>query len=228
MATVFVTGGTGYVGRALIPALVAHGHAVHALARAGSAARVPAGAHVVTGDALEAATFAAAIPPAATIVHLVGTPHPNPSKAAEFARVDVGSVRAITAAAKIARANHVVYVSVAQPAPAMHAYVAARAQGEALLRAAAIPATFLRPWYVLGPGHRWPLLLVPCYALGRLVPAWRATAIRLGLVTLADMVATLVAAVARPPPQGVTIVDVPGIARARWARDDRHRGEERR
>ena len=33
----------------------------------------------------------------------------------------------------------------------MHAYIAARTQGEALVRATGIPATILRPWYVLGP-----------------------------------------------------------------------------
>ena len=228
MTTVFVTGGTGYMGRALIPALLARGHAVHALARPDAQARVPQGARAVTGDALDATTFAAAIPRGATIVHLVGTPHPNPSKAAEFERVDLGSIRATVTAAKAANAAHLVYVSVAQPAPTMHAYVAARAQGEALVRAADVPATFVRPWYVLGPGHRWPIVLVPFYALARLVPAWRPTAVRLGLVTLAQMVTTLVAAVERPPPSGVTIVDVPGIRRAQWPLCHHHGGEEAR
>ena len=93
-ATVFVTGGTGYIGRPLIETLLARGHAVHALARAGSQDRAPAGATIAVGRPLDAATFAYAIPPSATIVHLVGTPHPNPSKAAEFERVDLASIRA--------------------------------------------------------------------------------------------------------------------------------------
>lgn len=221
MTTVFVTGGTGYVGGSFIPALLARRHEVHALARPGSQARVPAGAQVAAGDALDSSTFASAIPPRATIVHLVGTPHPNPAKAAEFERVDLASIRASATAAQAAAAAHVVYVSVAQPAPVMHAYVAARARGEALVRATGIPATFVRPWYVLGPGHRWPALLLPCYAFARLVPAWRDTAARLGLVTLAQMVTTLVAAVEQPPASGVTIVDVPGIRRAQCNRHGR-------
>ena len=36
----------------------------------------------------------------------------------------------------------------------MHAYVAARVQGESLVTATGIPATILRPWYVLGPGTK--------------------------------------------------------------------------
>ena len=45
----------------------------------------------------------------------------------------------------------------------------ARAEGEALLRASGIPSTILRPWYVLGPGHRWPLALLPFYWLAALL-----------------------------------------------------------
>jgi hypothetical protein len=50
-------------------------------------ARLPPGANAIPGDALDEATFQHAISACATIVHLVGTPHPNPSKAAEFDRV---------------------------------------------------------------------------------------------------------------------------------------------
>lgn len=214
MTDVFVTGGTGYVGRPLVAELLARGHAVRALVRDGAQAKVPRGARTIVGDALAAATFAAAIPAGATVVHLVGTPHPDPSKAAEFERVDVGSIRATAQAATAARAAHLVYVSVEHPAPVMRAYVAARIEGEAIVHATGIPATILRPWYVLGPGHRWPVVLLPFYALARLVPAWRATAVRLGLVTLGEMVAALVAAVEHPPAHGATIVDVPGIRRA--------------
>ena len=88
---VFVTGGTGYVGRALIPALTARGHRVTMLVRPESTARAPAGTALVTGNALDASTFATSLPRGATLVHRVGTPHPNPSKAAEFERVDLAA-----------------------------------------------------------------------------------------------------------------------------------------
>ncbi|HMF52669.1 MAG TPA: NAD-dependent epimerase/dehydratase family protein, partial [Candidatus Saccharimonadales bacterium] len=51
---ILVTGGTGYVGRHLIPRLVARGHRVRVLARATSVQRVPAEAEAVIGDALDA------------------------------------------------------------------------------------------------------------------------------------------------------------------------------
>jgi uncharacterized protein YbjT (DUF2867 family) len=209
---VFVTGGTGYVGRPLIEALVTRGHRVRALCRAGSVARVPGGATAVVGDALDAESFVSALQPRDTVVQLVGTPHPGPSKAAEFVRVDLGSVRASVAAARRAGVGHFVYVSVAHPAPVMHAYIAARTAGELAIADAGLTATILRPWYVLGPGHRWPVTLLPIYAIASLVPAWRSGAHRLGLVTLRQMIAGLVRAVENPPDEGFRrIVEVPAI-----------------
>jgi uncharacterized protein YbjT (DUF2867 family) len=214
MRHVFLTGGTGYVGRRLIAELLSRGHAVRALARRGSEARLPPGCEAVVGDALDRASFAHAVRPGDTFVQMVGTPHPNPRKAAEFERVDFMSARESVAAARAAGVAHFVYVSVAQPAPAMRAYVGVRARCEAMVREAGLDATFVRPWYVLGPGHRWPYLLVPMYALLERIPATHETARRLGLVTLDDMVAALVQAVERPP-GGIRIVDVPEIRGAR-------------
>jgi hypothetical protein len=61
--------------------------------------------------------------------------------------------------------RHIVYVNVAHPAPLMKAFIEVRKEGEALVKSTGIPATIVRPWYVLGPGHRWPYLLVPVYAV---------------------------------------------------------------
>lgn len=204
------------MGRALVPVLLARGHRVRALARQESAQRIPAGAEAVIGDALEPASFSAALAPADTLVHLIGTPHPSPAKAASFQAVDLPSVDAALAAARAARIEHFVYVSVAQPAPVMRAYIAVRQAGEARIRASGIPATVLRPWYVLGPGHRWPYLLVPFYALFARLPPTREGALRLGLVTLRQMVGALVASI-ESGPQGVRIFDVPAIRAANAA-----------
>ncbi len=213
MNPVFVTGGTGYLGRPLVAALIAKGYPVHALVRPGSEAKLPPGASSIVGNALDAASFADAIPPASTVVHLVGTPHPSPAKAAEFLSIDLASIRATTAAASRARAGHLVYVSAAHPAPVMKAYIAARVEGEALVAATGISATILRPWYVLGPGHLWPYALLPVYAVMSAIPATRDGARRLGLVSRRSMIAALVRAVEEPPAGVVRTVEVPEIRR---------------
>lgn len=211
--TVFIAGGSGYLGSALIPGLMERGHGVRLLTRGHSARRWPAGVETIVGNALDAASFNTAVVGADVYVHLVGVARPSPLKAREFVEVDLASVEIALAAARAAGVNHFVYVSVAQPAPVMRAYVAARARAESLIRASGIPATILRPWYVLGPGHRWPILLLPLYALLARLPATRADARRLRPVSRAQMIAALIAAIEQPA-TGVRIVETAEIAAA--------------
>ena len=207
---VFIAGATGYLGTALAPALLARGHGVTALARKRSAARVDSRCRVVIGDALDGQTFGAAIDGCETFVHLVGSPHPSPRKAALFRSVDLASARESIAAAVSARIDHFVFASVARPAPIMKAYQAARADAEDALRASGLNATILRPWYVLGPGHRWPVALMPVYWLLERLPSTRDTARRLCLVTRPQMIDSLVWSVEHPA-QGIRVIEAPDI-----------------
>jgi uncharacterized protein YbjT (DUF2867 family) len=211
---VFVTGGTGYIGRRLLAALVARRHRVQALVRSGSESKLPPGCKVVVADPFDRTTFAAAIPPCDTFVQLLGVPHPSPRKARHFIDIDLRSATESIAAARAAGVTHFVYVSVAHPAPVMQAYQGARRQAEETLTASGLTHIVIRPWYVLGPGHRWPYLLIPVYWMLERVPSSQATAKRLGLVTLSQMVAALVQAVENPP-SATRIMEVPDIRKAR-------------
>src|SRR5262249_25525943 len=159
-------------------------------------------------------SFAESVAACDTFLQLVGVAHPSPSKAEQFRTVDLASARASAEAAAQTAVRHFVYVSVAQPAPAMKAYVQARAEGEAANRNLGLKATFVRPWYVLGPGHRWPYLLKPAYWIAEHLPRTRETVRRIGLVTLDQMATALVSAVENPA-EGIRIVEVPEIRRAR-------------
>ena len=213
---ILITGGTGYIGQHVIPLLIARGHRVRVLARQSSLARVPAGAMAAIGDALNEDSIASVLRPGDTVIHLIGTPHPSPTKADQFDRVDLMSIRCTVGAAKRVGIDHLVYVSVAQPAPVMAHYLWVRSLGEAMIREAQISATILRPWYVLGPGHWWPKAILPLYKIAELFPPTRATAQRLGLVTIEEFVKALVRAVEDPPRAGhQRLLDVPAIRQAR-------------
>src|SRR5687768_14783887 len=196
---VFVTGATGYLGRHVIPVLLERGHRVVALARTGSEAKAPSGCAIVVGDPFDRWTFVKAIAPGDTFLQLVGVPRPSPAKARQFLEIDLRSACESIAAARSAGVAHFVYVSVAQPAPVMQAYQAARRQAEEMLGASGLRHSVLRPWYVLGPGHRWPYALLPFYWMLEQLPPTRDTARRLGLVTLPQMVSAIVHAIENPP-----------------------------
>ncbi len=211
---VFLTGATGFMGSRLAAELLRRGHRVRALARAGSESKVPTGCQIVHGDALRAETYSTPVSPADTFVHLIGVAHPNPRKAAEFRDIDLKSCQEAVRAATGAGVRHFVYLSVARPAPIMQKYQAARAEGERLIGESGMTATYARPWYVLGPGRRWPLLLVPMYALARLLPGTRDGAERLGVVTVEQMTQTLAWAVENPPEE-IRVLEPPQIRRGR-------------
>jgi uncharacterized protein YbjT (DUF2867 family) len=176
------------------------------LVRPGSEHKIPPGAHAITGNALAAFDCAGA----KTFLHLVGAPHPAPWKGAQFRAVDLPALQASVESASRAQIRHFVFLSVAQPAPVMRAYLEVRAECERIIDAAGLKATIVRPWYVLGPGHRWPLILQPIYSLAERIPSLREGARRLGLVTLEQMVDTLVWAVENPPDR-TRILAVPEI-----------------
>lgn len=206
--SVFAAGGTGYIGRPLLRALIERGHTVQALVRLGSENKLPAGCTAVPGNALDPTTYKDRIFP--TFVQLVGVSHPGPTKAGEFQTIDRVSGLGAIEAARQAGVQHFVYLSVAHPAPIMKSYIAVRAECEAALQASGMNVTIVRPWYVLGPGHRWPHALLPMYWICERIPSTRDGARRLGLVSLAQMTRTLVAAIENPS-IGARFIEVPQI-----------------
>jgi uncharacterized protein YbjT (DUF2867 family) len=144
-------------------------------------------------------------------VQLLGVSHPSPSKAKQFRDIDLRSVRATADAAVYAKASHFIYVSVAMaPSRLMQAYQSVRQEGEKYCLDQKLNCTFIRPWYVLGPGHWWPVLLLPLYGLAEIIPSWRQKARSMALVTIGQMLRTLTNAIEGPSRQ-LRIVEVRDI-----------------
>ena len=202
------------MGQRLIRRMLERGHEVRALVRPGSERKLPEGCTPIPGNALEGASYAAQVAPADTFVQLVGVAHPSPAKGAQFREIDLPSGLGAVTAAKRAGIRHFIYLSVAHPAPMMHDYIAVRSECEAAIDRAELNATIVRPWYVLGPGHWWPYLLMPMYKIAELLPATREGAQRLGLVTLEQMTCALMSAV-ETPVVGRKVVTVPEIRSSR-------------
>jgi uncharacterized protein YbjT (DUF2867 family) len=213
MQTVFITGATGYIGKRLVKRLLAKGYKVIALVRKGSEHKVPSGAEILTANPFNASSFQQGIPAGCVFVQLLGVPHPSPVKAQQFKDIDLRSVKASADAAASARVSHFIYLSVAMlPSKLMHAYQEVRKEGEQYCVSKRLNCTFIRPWYVLGPGHWWPIVLLPLYLVAELIPSWREKARALGLVTIKQVLNPLVDVIeadAKP----LNVIEIPDILR---------------
>ena len=74
----------------------------------------------------------------------------------------------------------------------MKDYSDVRMHGEKLIYENFSNATFIRPFYVFGPGHYWPLLLTPLFKILSLSKSGKEKAEKLGLVWIGQMINTLV------------------------------------
>lgn len=211
MKTIFITGSTGYIGTRLIKKLIARGHQVVALVRKGSEAKIPAGAEIVVANPFDSMSFQNQIPKNAVFIQLLGVSHPSPKKKELFRQIDLLSVKASANAASAAGVSHFVYISVSMSETnIMKDYQAVRKEGEAYCISKNLNCSFIRPWYVLGPGHWWPIILLPFYGIAELVPSWRQKARAKAFVTISQMISTLVNIV-EAEPQKLRIAEIAQI-----------------
>ena len=212
MQTVFITGGTGYIGTRLIKALLKDGNFyVQALVRKGSEHKFPRDCEIIIGDALNAASYQNKIAASATFVHLVGVAHPSPFKKEQFKKIDLVSIKEAVKAVTHAGVMHFIYLSVSMyPTRIMEDFQRVRAEGEQLLLQTGLRTSFIRPWYVLGPGHWWPILLKPFLFIAKLFPGKREAAKQLDTVTIKQMINTLFYAIKNPTEKNI-IYDVSTI-----------------
>jgi nucleoside-diphosphate-sugar epimerase len=94
----------------------------------------------------------------------------------------------------------------------MKAYQDVRKEGEEYCLSKKLNCTFIRPWYVLGPGHWWPILLLPFFGIAELIPAWRPKARSKALVTIDQILRALVNAIERKP-SPLSIIEIKNIRR---------------
>ena len=202
------------MGTRLIKLLAKKKYRVIALVRKGSEQKVPPGAEVIAANPFDAKTFQQYIPPGSVFVQLLGVAHPSPKKSNLFKEIDLKSVKASADAAAVANIDHFIYVSVAMAdVKFMQAYQQVRKEGEEYCLSKGFNCTFIRPWYVLGPGHWWPVLLLPVYGLAELIPSLRRKARATGLVTIRQMLRSLVNTVEEAPLQ-MQILEIKDIRRS--------------
>ncbi len=161
MARVMVTGGTGVLGRAVVPLLLADGHEVRVLTRL-PAAQVPEGARRIVGDLARGDGLDAAVDGAQVVVHLASQPF-------RPARVDVGGTKTlIDAIRRCGGGPHLVYVSIVGVDKISWLYYKRKRQAEVLASGSGLPYTIQRATQfhdlvlmAMASAARAPFLVVP-------------------------------------------------------------------
>jgi nucleoside-diphosphate-sugar epimerase len=148
---VAVTGGTGFVGQALIERAREAGIAIAALARRPQAESD--GVRWVPGDLADRAALMRMVDGAEAVIHVAGVVNtPDP---AGFEAGNVEGTLAVIEAALAAGVPRLVFVSsLSAREPGLSAYGKSKARAEKLVRASGLDWTIVRPPTIYGPGDK--------------------------------------------------------------------------
>ena len=151
---VFVTGGSGFVGTAVIEELLSRGYAVNALVHRGDldAAVAKAGAvRTVRGGLFDSAALDEGVRGCDAVVHLVGIIMERPSRGVTFERIHFAGTRSVVDAAKRNNVRRYVHMSALGTRPdAVSNYHKTKYRAEQYVRGSGLDWTIVRPSLVHG------------------------------------------------------------------------------
>lgn len=159
---VFVTGGTGFVGRAVIQALRAEGYAVRCLVRRGSERDLRGFGAIerVEGDVMARQSLDDGMTGCDAVVHLVGIIHERPAIGSTFERVHIQGTQNVLDAAAGAGARRYVHMSaLGSRAGARSRYHQTKWAAEEAVRSSPLPWTIFRPSIIYGRGDEFITML---------------------------------------------------------------------
>jgi NADH dehydrogenase len=168
--TVFVTGGTGFIGRYLLFALKQAAYEIRCLARTSGRAAYcrDKGFEASIGNILEGETLKGSLDGVDMVVHLVGIIEDRGD--ITFERVHVGGTRNIVEEAKRAGVRCFFYQSALGASPnSSSRYQRTKAEAEEIVKKSGIPFTIFRPSLIIGEKDGFTEKLMELVRLGPVV-----------------------------------------------------------
>jgi len=201
---ILLTGGDGFLGRHLLPRLVARGHRVRALVRPGRQSRAVGGDGVEwwRADARDPAALSGVAAGCDRVVHLAEPHYGRPAEELEPAAAGTAH---ILAEARVSGVKRVVYASCAGVEGCEGPFFDLKRRGERSVRESGIEPVILRPAVTHGPGDHF---VTPMARLLRSLPVFPMFGdgrFPLRPVAVEDVVDALCQAVERPDVGGQTL-----------------------
>jgi len=198
---VFVTGGTGFVGREILAQLLQAGHTVRALVREGSTAKLdePGKIDVYPGDITDAASLAGALEGCDAVIHLVGIIREFPGRGITFEKMHVSATENILAASAEQGVQRFLHMSSnGTRENGSTAYHRTKWQAEEKVRASALDWTIFRPSLIFGRGSEFVKMLTELIRRVPVVPVIGDGQYRMQPVSVAQVAESFVRALEMP------------------------------
>lgn len=209
-----VTGATGFAGAGVVPLLLRAGHAVRALVRKSSVARLPSHPECVAviGNPLSPDDLELAIDGCDAVIHMVGTRRKQIKETGlGYDEVDVASAMLMVERMRHVSARRLLLLSAG--AIGHSAYVMSKQRAEEVVIHSGLRWTIFRPAFLLGPGQQWPRAIGPMLRLmGHFPDPVGDVARRAGNLTREELGLSMLWALDAPEAIG-KILDVPEMRR---------------
>ncbi|MEE9132125.1 MAG: complex I NDUFA9 subunit family protein [Gemmatimonadota bacterium] len=202
--SVFLTGGTGFVGGYVARRLVERGHQVRALVREpATAGRLRGlrglrdlGIDLVRGDVTQEKALGDAVAGCETAIHLVGIIREKPPSVT-FEKVHTLGTMRVVEAARQAQVRKFVHMSALGARPEGTAYQRTKFEAEEVVRRSDITHVIFRPSIIVGPNGEFVDLLLRVLRMSPVTPVIGDGRYRLQPVDVEDVAAAFVQAAER-------------------------------
>lgn len=202
---VFITGGSGFVGREVIQQLMAENHSVRALVRKADALENFSGLETIVGDTTQSETLRDQLTGCDAVIHLVGIIREFPGRGITFNQLHVKSTDHILRAAEEQGVTRYLQMSAnGTRENSVTNYHQTKWEAEQLVRQSKLDWTIFRPSLIFGPEDQFVNMLAQLVKTLPIVPVMGDGQYQLQPVSVIDVAAGFVAALNQPEAVGKT------------------------
>ena len=204
---VFVTGGTGFVGREILGQLLSAGHEARVLVREGSQDKLSGHQNLEThiGDVTDAASLVGVLDGCDAVIHLVGIIREFPGRGITFKKMHVTATENILEACEEQGVRRFLHMSSnGTRENGRTGYHRTKWQAEELVRDSGLDWTIFRPSLIFGRGSEFVKMLTELIRRVPVVPVIGDGQYRMQPVSVAQVAESFVRALAIPESIGKT------------------------